>query len=63
MNIKVDGDILNLNRLIGKEFTKEFSRILDPHIGFLIDRNNGLFNNAYGFIKDEMINFYRWNTI
>ena len=63
LNADFDGDILNLNRLIGKEFNKEFSRILDPHRGFLIDRNNGLFNSAYGLIKDEMINFYMWNTI
>ena len=63
LNADFDGDVLNIVRLIGNEFTKEFGRIFDPHKAFLIDHNNGLFNSSFGLIKDEMINFYVWNTI
>ena len=63
MKVNVDGDVLNINRLITVELKREFGRILDPHTGFLIDRNNGKFNSQFGLIKDERISLYQFCII
>ena len=61
--IKVDGDVLNVIRLITVEFKRAFSEIFYPRTGFMVDRNTGLFNGNFGLIKDERISLFRWATI
>ena len=63
LNADFDGDVINLIRPIGTELKDAFSEIFDPHYGFLIDRNDGMFNTDFGLIKDEMIGLYQFCNI
>ena len=61
--IQVDGDVLNVIRMITVELKRAFGEIFFPRTGFMVDRNTGLFNGDFGLIKDQRISLYRWATI
>ena len=63
LNADFDGDTLNSNKLISVELRREFGKIFNPRTGFLIDRNDGLFNTDFGLIKDERISLFMFATI
>ena len=63
MNADFDGDVVNIESLKTEELKKEFNKVMNPHNGFLIDRNSGLFNTDFSLIKDQLICLHQFCTI
>jgi len=63
MNADFDGDILNIFRIFGSHFAKEFSKNMNPRYNLYIDKMNGRVNPDTMPIKDEVIAFYTFNNI
>lgn len=62
-NADFDGDVLNVFRIIGEYFNKEFSRCLNPRYNMYISRTNGKINRGCAPLKDEASAFYQFNNI
>ena len=63
LNADFDGDVLNVFRIIGEYFSKEFSKCLNPRYNLYIDRTNGKINMECVPFKDEVAAFYQFNNI
>ncbi len=63
MNADFDGDILNMFRIFGSEFSKKFAKNMNPRYNLYISKMNGRVNRDTMPIKDEVIAFYTFNNI
>ena len=63
LNADFDGDVLNVFRIIGEYFNKEFSKCLNPRYNMYIDRINGRINKETVPFKDEAAAFYQFNNL
>lgn len=63
MNADFDGDVLNLFRIIGEYFSKEFSKCLNPRYNLYINRIDGRINMETVPFKDEAAAFYQFNNV
>jgi DNA-directed RNA polymerase beta' subunit len=62
LNADFDGDVLNIVSLKTKELKKAF-RAFNPRLNMFISRNDGLFNNEFNLLKDQLIGLYEFNNI
>ena len=62
-NADFDGDVLNIFRIIGEYFSKEFCKCLNPRYNLYISRINGKINMETVPFKDEAAAFYQFNNI
>lgn len=62
-NADFDGDVLNVFRIIGEYFNKEFSKCLNPRYNMYISRIDGKINRGSAPLKDEATAFYQFNNI
>lgn len=62
-NADIDGDVMNVFRIIGEYFNKEFSKCLNPRYNLYIDRVNGKINMECVPFKDEVAAFYQFNNL
>lgn len=53
--MRFDGDVLNIMRLIDRDMVRDKRKLFDPRTNLMISRDNGLFNNDFNLLKDEMI--------
>ena len=58
-----DGDILNIISLKTKEASEAFDKAFNPRKNMFISRNDGLFNNDFNLLKDQLIGLYEFNNI
>lgn len=58
-----DGDVLNVFRIIGEYFAKEFAKCLNPRYNMYISRIDGKINMECVPFKDEAAAFYQFNNI
>lgn len=63
MNADFDGDICNINRIPTEYLTKKFLKNLNPRYNLHISRMDGLVNSDTMPIKDEIVDFYCFNTL
>ena len=63
LNADFDGDVLNIFRIIGEHFNKEFSKCLNPRYNLYISRINGKINMECVPFKDEAAAFYQFNNL
>jgi len=63
LNADFDGDILNVISLKTKSLTKEYDKVFNPRKNMYISRNDGLFNNDFNLLKDQLIGLYQFNNI
>ena len=63
LNADFDGDVLNVFRIIGEYFNKEFSKCLNPRYNLYISRINGRINRECVPFKDETSAFYQFNNL
>ena len=63
LNADFDGDVLNVFRIIGEYFNKEFSKCLNPRYNLYISRINGKINMECVPFKDETSAFYQFNNL
>ena len=63
LNADFDGDVLNIFRIIGEYFNKEFSKCLNPRYNLYISRLDGRVNKECAPFKDEACAFYQFNNI
>jgi hypothetical protein len=63
LNADFDGDVLNVFRIIGEYFIKEFAKCLNPRYNLYISRINGKINMETVPFKDEAAAFYQFNNI
>lgn len=62
LNADFDGDILNIISLKTKEAAEEFDKAFNPRKNMFISRNDGLFNNEFNLLKDQLIGLYEFNN-
>ena len=55
LNADFDGDILNIVLLTSKKLKKEFNRVFNPKYNMFVSRTDGMYNNDYGLLKDQII--------
>ena len=58
-----DGDILNIISLKTKKLAKAFDKAFNPRKNMYISRNDGLFNEDFNLLKDQIIGLYEFNNI
>lgn len=58
-----DGDVINIVALKSNEFKKELNKIFNPRNSLFINRNDGLFNEDCGLMKDQLIGLFQFNNI
>jgi len=58
-----DGDILNIISLKSKKHIKAFNKTFNPVTSMFISRNDGLFNDDFNLLKDQIIGLYEFNNI
>lgn len=63
LNADFDGDVLNVFRIIGEYFAKEFSKSLNPRYNMYINRVDGKINMECVPFKDESAAFYQFNNL
>lgn len=63
LNADFDGDVLNIFRIIGEYFAKEFSKSLNPRYNMYISRVDGKINMECVPFKDESAAFYQFNNL
>lgn len=63
LNADFDGDVMNIFRVIGEHFNKEFSRCMNPRYNMYISRIDGKINRGCAPLKDEATAFYQFNNI
>lgn len=62
-NADCDGDVLNIFRIIGEYFSKQFCKCLNPRYNLYISRIDGKINMETVPFKDEASAFYQFNNI
>jgi DNA-directed RNA polymerase beta' subunit len=62
LNADFDGDVLNIISLKTKELKKAFVSF-NPRLNMFISRNDGMFNNDFNLLKDQLIGLYEFNNI
>lgn len=63
MGADFDGDMINVFRVIGKDFAKRFGKNMNPRYNLYVDRVNGRINRDMMISKDEATGFYLFNNI
>ncbi|MNI93047.1 hypothetical protein D3C81_1805190 [compost metagenome] len=63
LNADFDGDILNVISLKTKESEEAFDKAFNPRKNMYISRNDGLFNNDFNLLKDQMIGLNEFSNI
>lgn len=63
LNADFDGDVLNIVAFKSKELTRAFDRTFNPRKNMFISRNDGLFNNDFNLLKDQIIGLNQFNNI
>lgn len=63
LNADFDGDILNIISLKTKKLAKAYDRTYNPRKNMYVSRNDGLFNDDFNLLKDQMIGLYEFNNI
>lgn len=63
LNADFDGDILNIVALKTKKLAKAYRKNYNPRLNMYISRNDGLFNNDFNLMKDQLIGLYEFNNI
>jgi DNA-directed RNA polymerase beta' subunit len=63
LNADFDGDILNIISLKTKKIAKEYDNTFNPRKNMYVSRNDGLFNDDFNLLKDQMIGLYEFNNI
>lgn len=58
-----DGDILNIISLKTKKLKEAYDKSFNPRKNFAISRNDGMFNNDFNLLKDQLIGLYEFNNI
>ena len=53
--------LLNIVSIKNQEASKELNKVFNPKKMY-ISRNDGLFNNEFNLVKDEIIGLYQWNN-
>ena len=56
VNIKYDGDTLNIHYITNKQFYESAFRVFNPRNAMYISRNDGYFNSTVNHNKDLVIN-------
>lgn len=59
----VDGDQINVFRIIGLDMGKRFARNLDPRYNLYISRMDGRVNRGMLPMKDETSVFWAFNNV
>lgn len=59
----VDGDVLNVFRVPGKDFIKRFSKNLNPRYNLYISRMSYEVNPEMLPVKDENVAFWAFNVL
>lgn len=57
----VDGDVINVFRIIGIDFQKRFEKNLNPRFNLFVSRMDGKVNKEVLPVKDELIAFRMFN--
>jgi len=63
LNADFDGDTLNIISLKTKELKKAYDKAFNPRKNLPISRNDGLFNDEFNLLKDQLIGLYEFNNI
>lgn len=63
LNADFDGDVLNNISLKTKKLARQFSRTFNPRKNMYVSRNDGLFNDDFNLLKDQLIGLYEFNNI
>jgi hypothetical protein len=63
LNADFDGDILNIISLKTKKLSKSYDRTFNPRKNMYVSRNDGMFNDDFNLLKDQMIGLYEFNNI
>ena len=63
LNADFDGDILNIISLKTKKQAKAYDKTYNPRKNMYVSRNDGLFNDDFNLLKDQMIGLYEFNNI
>jgi DNA-directed RNA polymerase beta' subunit len=63
LNADFDGDILNIISLKTKKLSKAYDKTFNPRKNMYVSRNDGLFNDDFNLLKDQMIGLYEFNNI
>ena len=63
LNADFDGDVLNIISLKSKKHIKAFNKTFNPVTSMFISRNDGLFNDDFNLLKDQIIGLYEFNNI
>lgn len=63
LNADFDGDILNLISIKIKDLKLEFDKNFNPRKSLIISRNDGLFNDNFNLLKDQIIGLRSFNNI
>lgn len=62
LNADFDGDIMNIVSFKTKKMANEFDKTFNPRKNMYISRINGLFNNDFNLLKDQIIGLYEFNN-
>lgn len=63
LNADFDGDILNIIALKTKSISKAYEKTFNPRKNMFISRNDGMFNDDFNLMKDQLIGLYEFNNI
>lgn len=63
LNADFDGDILNIVSLKTDKMAKAYDSTFNPRKNMYVSRNDGLFNDDFNLLKDQMIGLYEFNNI
>lgn len=63
MNADIDGDVIDVFRIISEHFEKEFGKCLNPRYNLYMSRIDGKINREVVPYKDEAAAFYQFNNI
>ena len=59
----IDGDVINVFRIIGMDFQKRFEKNLNPRFNLFVSRMDGKVNKEVLPVKDELIAFHMFNNM
>lgn len=63
LNADFDGDILNIISLKTKKLAKAYEKSFNPRTNMYTSRNDGLFNDDFNLLKDQLIGLREFNNI
>jgi hypothetical protein len=55
-----DNVVLNITVLEDQTLSDDKNRLFNPRDNMIISRNDGLFNNDFNLVKDQMIGLYQF---